>query len=153
MRLVEGHLGDKSDDQPNHQSRKDFPMTRYTDDIFDEQNVLRDGKSVRVSMQARDAAMLRHVNSRPRITDGRSNDPMALHRPGFRVPAMNDRRSVVRDAYETYERELCSRWQTDAEVEVEREQHRDNDSNGRTKVEQEYQAYDAALASAWRTPS
>ena len=81
-------------------------MTRAArvSDEFDENNILRDGKSVRVSMQARDAAMSRH---RGRVTDGRSNDPMSLHRPGFRVPVVNDRRAV-RDAYSQYETGLVN---------------------------------------------
>jgi hypothetical protein len=79
---------------------------RYSDE-FDENNVLRDGKAVRVSMQVRDAALLRQVNTRPRITDGRTNHPMSLHQPGFRIRA-GDTRQAVRNAYRDYETGLVN---------------------------------------------
>jgi hypothetical protein len=64
---------------------------------------LRNGCSMRVPTTMRDAAR----QALPRITDGRTDDPMALHRPGFRIPVVNDRRAV-RDAYAKYETGLVN---------------------------------------------
>jgi hypothetical protein len=125
--------------------------TRY-DDAYDENNVLRDGGRVRVSMLARDAAMSKH---KPLITDG-TNNRFGLHKPGWRIPTVQDRRAVVRDAYETYETELCSRWQTDGDVEVEIERERHNSNNStrsgsrRTTVEEAYKTYDSEISQAYR---
>jgi hypothetical protein len=71
--------------------------TRYSDDeVYDSRGVLKDGRAVRVPLMLRDS--LRQQDARPRITDGRSDDPTALNRPGFRVPTVQDRRKVA-DAY------------------------------------------------------
>jgi hypothetical protein len=43
---------------------------------------------------------LKSTDAKPQFTDGRSTDPTALNRPGFRVPVVNDRRAV-HDAYAT----------------------------------------------------
>jgi hypothetical protein len=67
-------------------------------DALDSNGVLRSGFSLRVPTMMRDSV-------RPLITDGRTDDPMALHRPGFRIPVINDRRAV-RDAYARYEADL-----------------------------------------------
>jgi hypothetical protein len=42
---------------------------------------------------------LKSQDARPQFTDGRTTDPTALNRPGFRVPVVNDRRAV-HDAYD-----------------------------------------------------
>jgi hypothetical protein len=83
-------------------------MSRIKSDD-DDDKILKDGESLRVSMTMRDSlsplqrsvadATSRVTN---RITDGRTDDPLALNRPGFRVPVVNDRRAV-RDAYQHYE--------------------------------------------------
>jgi hypothetical protein len=87
--------------------------TIHNDDDFDERGILKDGRSVRVSLTMRDSAMSRQAN---RITDGRTSDPLALHRPGFRVPVVNDRRAT-RDAYQQYETGLANRYKVgDGEV-------------------------------------
>jgi hypothetical protein len=70
---------------------------------LDGHGALRNGCSMRVPTTMRDAAR----QALPLITDGRSDDPMALHRPGFRVPVVNDRRKVV-DAYAKYETGLVN---------------------------------------------
>jgi hypothetical protein len=94
---------------------------RHDDDLFDSNGLLRDGKSVRVPMQARDSARmterqrhqrvsdtLRDVNSKPLlVTDGRTDDTMSLHKPGWRIPVVNDRANV-RDAYANYETSLVN---------------------------------------------
>jgi hypothetical protein len=73
-------------------------------EALDSSGVLRSGFSLRVPTMMRDAAL---SGTRNRITDGRSEDPMALHRPGFRIPVVNDRRAV-RDAYAKYETSLVN---------------------------------------------
>lgn len=91
-------------------------------------NVLRSGISLRVPMWMADAARrqpgdacvteyghegrLRQNSGQltcVQITDGRSNDPMALHRPGFRIPTVNDRRAV-HDAYTKADKQAGNRW-------------------------------------------
>jgi hypothetical protein len=112
-------------------------MSKYSDDDFDEHGVLRDGHAMRVPTMMRDAGprgaasgdlctidgregRLRNIKGElvcvplrksdaARITDGRTSDPLALHRPGYRVPVVNDRRAV-NDAYAKYETELCNRY-------------------------------------------
>jgi hypothetical protein len=95
---------------------------RHDDDLFDSNGILRDGARLRVPMQARDAARmterqrhrqvedtLRSVNTRGRITDGRTDDPTALNRPGFRVPEIQDRRGVL-DARQQYQTQIQNRY-------------------------------------------
>jgi hypothetical protein len=110
---------------------------RYSD-AFDENGMLKDGRSVRIPMRMRDAlagtgshgprgeqpgdlctidgreGTLRMVNgelqcvplksqdAKPQFTDGHTTDQLALHRPGFRIPIVNDRRAVT-DAYRRVE--------------------------------------------------
>jgi hypothetical protein len=67
-----------------------------TEDSFDENNVLKDGKKIRVAMTARDAVMSRHAG---RVTDA-TGDPLGLHKPGFRIRAGDSsRQKIVSDAY------------------------------------------------------
>jgi hypothetical protein len=86
---------------------------RYSDDDFDERGILKDGRSVRVSMQMRDAAMSRSGERRQTsaaITDGRSpNDPTALHRPGFRVRT-GDARKPTHEARATADKRAGHQW-------------------------------------------
>ena len=79
--------------------------------------VLRDGCTMRTSMTLRDAAMARQQQaSTNKITDGRTNDPTALNRPGYRIPVVNDRRAT-RDAYASYETGLVNAYRCgDGEV-------------------------------------
>jgi hypothetical protein len=72
------------------------PMTRIKSDD-DEDKILKDGKRIRISMMMRDSA-IRDGDAKPQFTDGRTTDATALHRPGFRVPVVQDR-TKVRDAY------------------------------------------------------
>jgi hypothetical protein len=76
-------------------------------DAFDRNGVLRDGVYMRVPLTMRDA--MRARDAKPQFTDGRTTDPLALQRPGYRIPIVNDRR-VVRDAYEHYETSLVNRY-------------------------------------------
>jgi hypothetical protein len=79
----------------------------------DDDKILKDGQSLRISMTMRDSLspLQRSVadSANNRITDGRTTDPNALNRPGFRVPVVNDRRAV-RDAYAAYETSLVNRY-------------------------------------------
>jgi hypothetical protein len=85
-------------------------MTRYDldDDAFDEHGILKDGRSYRVKMTARDAdslsALQRSVRSARRITDGNGNGGLGLHRPGFRRLAddtdVRDRRARMYEQYD-----------------------------------------------------
>jgi hypothetical protein len=97
-------------------------------DAFDENGMLRDGKSFRVPMRVRDALAgtgsrgprgevvgdqcdingvegrvpLKSSDALPQFTDGHTTDQLAMHRPGFRVPTVQDRRAVT-DAYRRVE--------------------------------------------------
>jgi hypothetical protein len=77
-------------------------------DAVDCNGVLRSGFSLRVPTMMRDAALsgTRQVVGNNRITDGTDN-PLGLHKPGFRIPVVNDRRAV-RDAYAKYETSLVN---------------------------------------------
>jgi hypothetical protein len=146
---------------------------------LDRHGILKDGCTMRVSMQMRDAAT--------KITDGRSDDPMALHRPGFPIPVVNDRRKVV-DAYAKYETSLVNAYRvSDGEAQCPdcdgsgeddhgetcatchgrgavsaselgtgkgfgNEGHRSEDSQSVTR-DQAYRDYDLALSSAWKNGS
>src|SRR3984957_11618573 len=67
---------------------------------LDGHGALKNGCSMRAPKTMRAAA------AKPLITDG-SDNPLGLHRPGFRVPVVNDRRKVV-DAYAKYETSLVN---------------------------------------------
>jgi hypothetical protein len=52
---------------------------------------------------------LRSNDAKPQFTDGRTTDPFALQRPGFRIPVVNDRRAV-HDAYTADDAYLRNRY-------------------------------------------
>jgi hypothetical protein len=121
--------------------------------------VLKDKGRFRVSLTMRDSLSslqrsvpddtARHNN---RITDGRSDDPTALNRPGFRISMVNDRRAV-HDAYASYDAELCSRYRCNDEPGYDTpdpapdfrtlDQHRQ-------MMDRLYRERDAELQNAWR---
>jgi hypothetical protein len=75
---------------------------RY-DDAFDEDGILKDGRTVRVSMRMRDQMRARDADksqdAKPAFTDGHNLvDPAAGLRPGYRMPVVQGR-SHVHDAY------------------------------------------------------
>jgi hypothetical protein len=88
-------------------------MNRFSKRDDEDDRILKDGERLRVSMTMRDSLspLQRSVadSTNNRITDGRTTDPLALHRPGFRVPIVNDRKAV-RDAYQHYETSLVNRY-------------------------------------------
>ena len=80
-------------------------------DAYDRSGVLKDGCRMSVPMWLADAARSEHDTERrpakPVITEGTTDDPLILNRPGWRIPTVQDRRSVV-DAYEKYQDDLCT---------------------------------------------
>jgi hypothetical protein len=60
-------------------------MSQYDDDDAFENGVLRDGARYRVHMRDSQA---------PMITDG-TDDPLGLHRPGWRIPTGGGERDVL----------------------------------------------------------
>jgi hypothetical protein len=111
--------------------------------------ILRDGCTIRVSMQMRDSNTAR----RARITDG-TNNPFALNRPGWRM-RVGDNRQAIKDALAEYEAELTNRWRDgdsdDEDCYSDSGTHHGADSSTRHRqVDQAYQEYDRQLANAWR---
>jgi len=107
------------------------------------------------------------VPDRPRssdsITDGRSTDALAGCRPGFRVPAANDRQAT-RDAYAVYERQLTNAYlvrdnehddesRTEAIIPQDESQPRRSAdaAQHRQLMDKLYAERDAELQNAWRT--
>jgi hypothetical protein len=85
----------------------------YDDDALDERGIVKDGRSVRVPMMFMDSVQRDIVHS-ARITDG-GNDPLALHRPGYRVVDGAARGADPRmKAYDEYCTRLQDAWKTDA---------------------------------------
>lgn len=70
--------------------------------------ILKDGERLRVPMTMRDS-LSPLQQSVAAFTDGRTTDPTALNRPGFRVPTVLDR-TKVRDAYAADEAYLRNRY-------------------------------------------
>jgi hypothetical protein len=118
-------------------------MKRINDD---DDEILKDGQRVRISMTMRDAAI-----RDAKFTDGRTTDPTALNRPGFRVPAVQDRRAV-HDAYEAYEADLTNAYLGGAQSEDTTDDPAITDSNTKKqdKMQDCYAAYDHELTEAWR---
>jgi hypothetical protein len=145
--------------------QKGVSMSRYSN-AYDDDNfktitgldgkptrILKDRGRVRISMTMRDSlsALQRSVaddtaRDTNRITDGRSDDPTALNRPGFRVPTVQDRRAV-NDAYAEYQNEL-----TNAYRRVGTQSEDDTQDHGQTTIRDrasEYAAYDAEISQAY----
>jgi hypothetical protein len=117
--------------------------------------ILKDGCTIHVSMQMRDAALSDHAFRRPRVTDGTDN-PFALNRPGWRM-RVGDNRQAIKDALAEYEAELTNRWRDgDSSGEnhySETRTHHGADSSTRHRqVDRAYQEYDRQLVNAWRQP-
>jgi hypothetical protein len=119
---------------------------------LDRHGILRDGYTMRVSMQMRDAARSDHVFRRARVTDGTDN-PFALNRPGWRM-RVGDNRQAIKDARAEYEAELTNLWRdgdSDGEDYCSKMgTHHGADSSTR-QVDQAYQEYDRELSNAWRS--
>jgi hypothetical protein len=84
-------------------------MKRVTDNDFDENGILKDGRSFRVPMFMADG-----TRARPLITDASGNGGFALHRPGFRVSSSDAARDAKQQAYESYTRDLENAWRAPA---------------------------------------
>jgi hypothetical protein len=91
-------------------------MRNTNDDAFDENGLLKDGKSVRVTMMMRDGMTPSPVT----VVDAFGNDGLALHQPGYRylsaAPMTADHavlatRDAMRDeARADYIRRTCDAW-------------------------------------------
>jgi hypothetical protein len=93
--------------------------TRYNaietddDDPFDENGVLRDGRSVRFRLSDKNSLegqMTQHFRDAARITDGYGNSGVAILRPGFRKRDVSDddalaRRQIMADVNRTEARD------------------------------------------------
>ncbi|MFY9835013.1 MAG: hypothetical protein WAK55_00810 [Xanthobacteraceae bacterium] len=79
------------------------PREIHNDDL------LRDGQRLRVSMFAMDSALRSASAHLPRVHDGTGDSGLAMHRPGFRV---TDARlsDALQRAYDAYEHELTTAW-------------------------------------------
>jgi hypothetical protein len=84
----------------------------FDDDNFDRNGLLKDGHAYHARMTMMDSAMS-HRPGFARITDA-TDDPMGLHRPGYRVFDVGDVGDVKAEARRRYERELCDAWRGDA---------------------------------------
>jgi hypothetical protein len=87
----------------------------FVDDAFDENGLLKDGRTYRADlylMDSGDRRTLRNTHRPVAITDG-TDDPFALHRPGFRIATdagMHDARQAVLDARAAYLHDLQNAW-------------------------------------------
>ena len=85
------------------------------DKLFDEDNCLKDGKTLHVPMMMRDSMTpldTEYARKKLLVTDGTA-DPFGLHRPGYRFPVdplVNDARE---EAYRDYQDELTNAWKGD----------------------------------------
>lgn len=86
-----------------------------SDALHRDGSTLRDGFTARIATQFRDASASRH---RPLITDGSGNSGLALHKPGYRIPTNDSRRSIIEDSYAAYEREITHRYKCGDEEKV-----------------------------------
>jgi hypothetical protein len=95
-------------------------MSRHND-FDDEDNMLKDGQVLRVSMIARDSrlsplqrSVAASTADRARVTDG-TGDWRGLHRPGFRVQVDDRGRSLLDEAYAAYDTDVTNAWRHDAQ--------------------------------------
>jgi hypothetical protein len=129
---------------------------------LDRHGVLKDGCSLRVPLQIRDAAQ----QTAPRITDG-SNNPFALNKPGFRMRAGDTRRNVA-VAYKDYDVALVNAYRCGDHERDSSENFGSAGSNRerlprhgadnkmvkdhRARMNELYADHDRELANAWRQP-
>ena len=87
-------------------------MTRRKpgNEAFDEDGLLRDGKRYRVPMITRDAAP-RGFQRHGQVHDGRSGDPTAGNRPGYRIVDTIDR-AQRQQAYDAYHHDLVNAYKS-----------------------------------------
>jgi hypothetical protein len=71
---------------------------------LDDRGILRSGFVMRTMM--RDSNTTRGA----RFVDGNGNSGLVLHKPGYRIPTNDSRRSIVEDSYAAYEREITHRY-------------------------------------------
>jgi hypothetical protein len=79
------------------------------DDLFDEHGLLRDGKTYRVPMSARDSLTpLQRAVAASQLHDAHGRP--AGHRPGFVFDAGSDARDAMRELYRQHDAEEAERW-------------------------------------------
>jgi hypothetical protein len=92
---------------------------------------------------------LKSQDAKPQFTDGRTTDPTALNRPGYRIPIVQDRRAV-HDAYEAYETDLTNAYLGGAQSEDGTSDPVSDSLDHKDKMQDCYAAYDHELTEAWR---
>jgi hypothetical protein len=135
------------------------------DEAFDDNGLLRDGKSVRVPLTMRDGDSFSPVqravalsSSRASVTDA-SGGTIGLHRPGFRIPAADAadaaRTSALEASYDEYQKYIGDAWRTPsgsvaARTETPRDQRSEQQDHQQT-MDEIYAAHDETLRNAWRS--
>lgn len=82
----------------------------------DDDDIVRDGQRLRVPLMLMDGMQRSVAREGVRITDG-SGGTQGLHRPGFRIPTDDTRKTqqtadAYNEAFAAYERELVDAWKT-----------------------------------------
>ena len=113
------------------------PMRKLTDDDFDENGILKDGRSLRVPMMMMDGSA--------RFHDGRGA-PVG-HRPGFVMTTDAAVRDAKMAAYDEYESEISSAWKQAAPARRPAQEDALPTADERQRV---YADYDRAVTDAWR---
>jgi len=119
-----------------------------TNEALNECGSLRDGYSLVVSKTMRDNAA-----DTQRITDG-TNNPLAGHRPGWRINANDTAARAARArCYDEYIQELTTAWRRGKEVVVpDAPKASGNDAMPVPDIETAYRLYAEEISQAWKTP-
>jgi hypothetical protein len=119
----------------------------YNDDL------LRDGQSLRAPMFAMDSAQPSASPHLARVHDGTGDSGLAMHRPGFRVTdaSLSD---ALQRAHDAYEHDLTTAWRLGPGKEVATPDPKlsRNDSTPVSDVETAYRLYAEEIPQAWKTP-
>lgn len=132
---------------------------------------IRDHVTIRVPLTMRDSlsplqrAIAASTARDAKFTDGRTNDPTALNRPGWRI-RVGDNRQAIKDALAEYQSELVNRWrkpkqETSHDALTEHESYeaphradaRTLDQmvrDHRVNMQQLHAMYDAEISQMWR---
>jgi hypothetical protein len=131
-------------------------QSEFTEEEEQDDGIVADGARVRVRLDMMDSvqkAVAQHAG-KPLVTDGTDN-PLALHKPGFRLTAdMAQRQTADAALAQAYEaRDLADReaWRSNNDHPLNtnaRGQQQDAHTDDR---EAAYAAYDADMTNAWRT--
>jgi hypothetical protein len=127
-------------------------MKREHRGIYDD-DLSRDGQSLRVPMFAMDSIQRGASPHLPRVHDGTGDSGLAMHRPGFRVTdaPTSDALQRARDAYEY---ELTTAWRRGAgneRVVPDAPKASGNDAMPVDDIETAYRLYAEEISQAWKT--